>query len=125
MCTLLITLFSRTVYREGEVIILSCRLTLLLFILTIIDFALLWTEKRGFNTYCEQMHSISEHYAYSVSQCICKFVVSRYMNLFRTHKRDCFQTVCCKCIHHLQCTFFFPPEFYSQTATKARQICRI
>lgn len=53
-------------------IILRCRqcyhgeLALLLFILTVIDFALLWTEKHGFDMYCEQMHSISEHYAYSV-----------------------------------------------------------
>jgi len=59
-------------YRGGEVIILICRqcyhreLALLLFILTIIYFALLWTEKSGFNMYYEQMHSISEHYAYSV-----------------------------------------------------------
>lgn len=29
-------------------------------------FTLLWTEKHGFDMYCEQMHSISKHCAYSV-----------------------------------------------------------
>jgi hypothetical protein len=118
-------------YRGGYVIILSCKkcchgeLALLLLILTVIDFALLCTEKHDIYVYCEQMHCISEHCAYSVWQCICKFMFNRCMILFRQQERGCFQNVCCKCIHHLQCTFFSPLIFYSQTATEARQICRL
>jgi hypothetical protein len=109
-------------YRGWYVIILSYRKCCCgeqaLLLVNKIDFAVLCTEKHGIYMYCEQMHYISEHCAYSAWQCICKFMFSWCMIMFRKQERGCFQNVCCKCIHHLQCTSP-PPLFYSQTTAEA------